>query len=63
MVSAINNTGKVYFKIYKEAMNTDLLKDFCKRLIKEQKGQKILLICDNLKQDSCKKRKKSCKRS
>ena len=49
MVSAINNTGKVYFKIYKEAMNTDLLKDFCKRLIKEQKGQKILLICDNLK--------------
>lgn len=49
MVSAINNTGKVYFKIYKEAMNTDLLKDFCNRLIKEQKGQKILLICDNLK--------------
>ena len=49
MVSAINNTGKVYFKIYKEAMNTDILKDFTKRLIKEQKGQKILLICDNLK--------------
>ena len=49
MVSAINNTGKVFFKIYKDAMNTDLLKDFCERLIRDQHGRKILLICDNLK--------------
>ena len=49
MVSAINNTGKVFFKIYKDAMNTDLLKDFCERLIRDQHGRKILLLCDNLK--------------
>ena len=49
MVSAINNTGKIFFKIYKEAMNTDLLKDFCDRLIHDQDGRKVLLICDNLK--------------
>lgn len=49
MVSAINNTGAVFFKIYKDAMNTDLLKDFCERLIRDQKGRKVLLICDNLK--------------
>lgn len=49
MVSAINNTGKVFFKIYKEAMNTELLKDFCERLIRDQNGRKVLLICDNLK--------------
>lgn len=49
MVSAINNTGKVFFKIYKDAMNTDLLKDFCERLIRDQHGRKVLLICDNLK--------------
>ena len=49
MVSAINNTGKIFFKIYKEAMNTDLLKDFCDRLIRDQNGRKVLLICDNLR--------------
>ena len=49
MVSAINNTGKVFFKIYKNAMNTDLLKDFCERLIKDQQGRKVFLICDNLR--------------
>lgn len=49
MVSAINNEGKLFFKIYKEAMNTDILKDFCERLIKDLNGRKILLICDNLR--------------
>ena len=49
MVSAINNMGKMFFKIYDEAMNTDLLKDFCDRLIREQKGRKVILICDNLR--------------
>lgn len=49
MVSAINNMGKVFFKIYKEAMNADLLEDFCERLVKDQGGRKVLLICDNLK--------------
>ena len=49
MVSAINNTGKIFFKIYKEAMNTDILKDFCERLVKDQNGRKVFLICDNLR--------------
>ena len=49
MVSAINNEGKLFFKIYKEAMNTDILKDFCERLIKDLNGRKIMLICDNLR--------------
>lgn len=49
MVSAINNTGKVFFKIYKEAMNTELLTDFCERLMKDLNGRKVMLICDNLK--------------
>ena len=49
MVSAINNSGKVFFKIYQDAMNADLLEDFCERLIKEQGGRKVYLICDNLR--------------
>lgn len=49
MVSAINNEGKVFFKIYKEPMNTDLLKDFCLRLMKDLNNRKIFMICDNLK--------------
>ena len=49
MVSAINNTGKVFFKIYKDTMNTDLLKDFCERLMKDQHGRKVFLICDDLR--------------
>lgn len=49
MVSAISNIGKVYFKIYKEAMNTDILQDFCERLTREQHGRKVILICDNLR--------------
>jgi transposase len=48
MVSAINNEGKIFFKIYKDAMNGEIMKDFLNRIIIEA-NRKVYMICDNLK--------------
>ena len=48
MVSAITNTGRVHFRIYREAMNADLMKDFLERLLKDENEHKVYVICDNL---------------
>ena len=48
MISAINNQGKVRFRVFEGNMNANLLIDFCKRLIKGAK-RKIYLILDNLR--------------
>jgi transposase len=48
MISAITNQGKVRFRVFDGTMNTDILIDFCKRLIKTS-GRKVYLILDNLR--------------
>lgn len=48
MISAITNQGKVRFRIFDGTMNTGILIDFCKRLIKSS-GRKVYLILDNLR--------------
>lgn len=48
MISAITNQGKVRFRIFAGSMNTDIMIDFCKRLIKSA-GRKVYLILDNLR--------------
>jgi transposase len=47
MISAVNNRGKLYFKIHRKAINSDLFIDFCKRLIRVR-SERIILIVDNL---------------
>ena len=49
MVSAITATGRLYFRFYRDAMNADLMKDFLERLLKDEGGRKVYMICDNLK--------------
>ena len=48
MISAVTNQGKVRFRIFDGTMNTDVLIDFCKRIIKTA-GRKVYLILDNLR--------------
>ena len=48
MISAITSQGKVRFRIFAGSMNTDIMIDFCKRLIKSA-GRKVYLILDNLR--------------
>ncbi|AJQ95083.1 IS630 family transposase [Gynuella sunshinyii] len=48
MISAVTNQGKVRFKIFDGSMNTDILIDFCERIIKSA-GRKVYLILDNLR--------------
>lgn len=48
MISAVTNQGKVRFRVFDGTMNTDILIDFCKRLIKSA-GRKVYLILDNLR--------------
>ena len=48
MISAITNQGTVRFRVFDGTMNTDILIDFCKRLIKTAK-RKVYLILDNLR--------------
>jgi len=48
MISAITNQGKVRFKVFEGNMNTDVMIDFCKRLIRSAK-RKVYLILDNLR--------------
>lgn len=47
-ISAIGNRGDLFFMFFSGAMNADLFKDFCIRLLEEQ-GQPVFLIVDNLK--------------
>ena len=49
MVSAITNTGRLHFRFYREAMNSDLMQDFLERLLKDEPEHKVFMICDNLK--------------
>lgn len=48
MISAVTNPGKVRFLVFDDTMITDILIDFCKRLIKSA-GRKIVLLLDNLR--------------
>ena len=48
MISAVTNQGKVRFRVFDGTMNTDILIDFCKRLIKTA-GRKVYLVLDNLR--------------
>lgn len=47
-ISAVGNRGDLVFMFFDGAMNTDVFKDFCSRLIKEF-SQPVFLIVDNLK--------------
>jgi len=47
-ISAIGNRGDLFFRFFDDAMNTDIFKDFCSRLIREF-SQPVFLIVDNLK--------------
>ena len=48
MISAITNQGKVRFRVFEGTMNAEILKDFCRRLIKSS-TRKVFLILDNLR--------------
>ena len=48
MIFAVTNQGKDRFRVFDGTMNTDILIDFCKRLIKSA-GRKVYLILDNLR--------------
>jgi transposase len=54
MISSISNQGQVRFMIYREAMQSDLLITFMRRLIKDT-GRKVFLILDNLRTHHSKK--------
>lgn len=49
IISTVTNRGKMRWKVFEGAMNTDILIDFMKRLVKDAKGKKVFLILDNLK--------------
>ncbi len=49
VMSTVTNPGKVCWKVFEGAMNTDILIDFMKRLAKDAAGKKVFLIPDNLK--------------
>lgn len=48
MISAVTNQGKVWFRVFDDTMNADILIDFCRRLI-QLTGRKVFLILDNLR--------------
>jgi len=54
MISSISNQGQVRFMMYREAMHSDLLITFMRRLIKDT-GKKVFLILDNLRTHHSKK--------
>jgi transposase len=53
MISAINNQGKVCFRLFEGSMNADVLIDFLMRLLRYAK-HKIFMILDNLGVHHCK---------
>ena len=46
MIAAISNTGTLRFRVFKERFTGPLFLDFLKRLVKDAKGRKIMLILD-----------------
>jgi len=54
MISAITNSGKVRFMIYKEGMRSEVMIKFMSRLIKDS-HRKVFLILDNLRVHRSKK--------
>ena len=48
LISTITNQGKVRFMVYENAMNSQILLKFLKRLTKDA-GRKVFLILDNLR--------------
>lgn len=58
MISAITNSGKVRFMMYRDATNTQLLIKFMTRLTKDA-GRKVFLILDNLRAHHSKELKNS----
>ena len=48
IISTVTNQGKVRWKLFKGAMNADILIDFFQRLIRDA-GRKVFLILDNLR--------------
>jgi transposase len=48
MISAINNRGKVYWKLHEGSINTEKFKEFVERLTRGKK-RKVFLIVDNAK--------------
>lgn len=54
LLSAISNRGKLRFTISKESINSDILIEFLKRLIRDSKS-KVFLILDNLRVHHSKK--------
>jgi transposase len=47
MISAISNSGRIRFMLYRKTMTAKVLIDFMGRLIKDT-GRKVFLILDNL---------------
>ena len=46
MIAAVSNTGTLRFRVFEERFTGPLFLDFLKRLIKDAKGRKIMLIVD-----------------
>lgn len=46
MISVINNAGKLYFSIFQGSFATPVYLNFLSRLIRQNKGQKVILIID-----------------
>src|SRR3954470_9510544 len=46
MIAAISNTGTLRFRVFDERFTGPLFLDFLKRLVKDAKGRKIMLILD-----------------
>jgi transposase len=54
MLSAVSNSGKLRFMLYKDNMDADKLIDFMGRLVKDS-PKKVFLILDNLRVHYAKK--------
>lgn len=48
VISAISNTGKMYFMVYETTCNSDLFIKFLRQLIRQSRGTKVFLVVDNL---------------
>jgi transposase len=46
MIAAISNTGTLRFRVFEEKFTGPLFLDFLKRLVKDAKGRKLMLILD-----------------
>jgi transposase len=46
MISAISSVGKLYFSIFRGSFVVDVYLEFLKRLVRQNKGRKVILIVD-----------------